>query len=247
VDDAGPDASPDASPDVRTEREGVTRRAILGAARRLFTEQGYGRTSIRQLATAAGVAPRTIYLGFGSKRGVLQALADGLGTDAGEPDTRAIGGSLDEPHLLLALVAQLYRRLYERGNDVIVLLREGAASEPDLRAAVEAGLGRSRRSVGELCQRLDELGALRPGLSVDEAAGHALVLLSHDGYDELVVRRRWGHDAYEAWLAAALDQALLAPTVPAPEAGRGAAPTPTSTPVAPIAPASPTPDERSPT
>jgi AcrR family transcriptional regulator len=192
------------------EREGVTRRAILDAARRLFGEVGYGRTSIRQLAAAAGVAPRTIYLAFGSKRGVLQALADGLGVDAGEGGTRAAGEEAGDPHELLALVAALYRRLYETGNDVIVLLREGAASEPDLRAAVEAGLGHSRRSVGELCARLGEMGVLRAGLTVDAAAGHALVLLSHDGYDELVVRRGWGHDAYERWLAGALADALLA-------------------------------------
>lgn len=202
--------------DVRTAREGVTRTAVLDAARRLFAESGYGRTSIRQLAATAGVAPRTIYLTFGSKRGVLQALADQLSVEAGEAAARAAGEGLDDPRGLLALVAGLYRHLYQHGNDVIVLLREGAASEPDLRAAVEAGLGRSRESVGELCERLGELGALRSGLSVDAAAGHALVLLSHDGYDELVVRRGWSHEQYQQWLASSLEGALLARPGPPP-------------------------------
>lgn len=208
--------------DVRAAREGVTRAAVLDAARRLFAESGYGRTSIRQLAATAGVAPRTIYLTFGSKRGVLQALADNLSVEAGEAAVRAAGEGADDPRSLLGLVAGLYRHLYEHGNDVIVLLREGAASEPDLREAVEAGLGRSRASVAELCERLDELGALRPGLSVDAAAGHALVLLSHDGYDELVVRRGWGHDTYQRWLRSSLEHALLAqagPPPPSPQEG----------------------------
>jgi AcrR family transcriptional regulator len=200
---------------VRAARDQVSRTAILGAARRLFAEEGYGGTSIRRLAAVAGVAPRTIYLNFGSKRGVLQALVDGLALDAGEPAARALGEALDDPRALLGLVAQLYRRLYERGNEVIVLVREGAATEPALRDVLEAGLGRSRESIGELCHRLDELGALPAGQTVDRAAGHALVLVSHDGYDELVVRRGWSHDTYEAWLASSLRAALLGDAEPA--------------------------------
>jgi AcrR family transcriptional regulator len=188
-----------------------TREAILAAARELFVREGYGRTSIRRLAEVAGVATRSVYLTFGSKHGVLVALLEGLGLDAGEPAIRALGEQETDPRALLALVARLYRNLYEHGNEVIVLFREGAATEPALRAVLEAGLGGSRRSVGELCVRLDELRALRPGLDVDGAAGHALVLLSHDGYDELVVRRGWSLDRYEAWLAAALADALLPP------------------------------------
>lgn len=200
---AGPETS------VRAARDHVTRTAILTAARRSFARRGYGGTSIRQLAADAGVAPRTIYLTFGSKRGVLQAMVDGLGIDAGEPVTRALGQAVDDPGELLALVAQLYRRLYEHGNEVIVLLREGAATEPPLRELLESGLERSRQSIAGLCRRLQELGALRPGLTADRAAGHALVLVSHDGYDELVVRRGWSHDTYQCWLESSLGDALL--------------------------------------
>ena len=189
---------------------GPAREAILAAARRLFAEEGYGRTSIRRLAQVAGVAPRSVYLNFGSKHGVLEALLEGLGLDADEPALRSEGEAETDPRVLLDLVARLYRNLYEHGNDVIVLFQEGSATEPALRAVREAGLGRSRRSVGEVCQRLDDLGALRPGLDVDTAAGHALVLLSHGGYDELVVRRGWSLDRYQAWLSDALADALLA-------------------------------------
>lgn len=188
-----------------------TRDAILTAARTLFVSEGYGRTSIRRLARVAGVAPRSVYLIFGSKHGVLEALLESLGLDAGEPAIRAMGEQEKDPRVLLGLVAQLYRNLYEHGNEIIVLFREGAATEPALRAVLEAGLGASRRSVGELCERLDELGALRPDLDVDAAAGHALVLLSQDGYDELVVRRGWSLDRYQAWLRDALVDALLSP------------------------------------
>jgi AcrR family transcriptional regulator len=192
---------------------GTAREAILAAARRLFVDEGYGRTSIRRLAQVAGVAPRSVYLNFGSKHGVLAGLLEGLGLDADEPALRTKGEAETDPRVLLDLVARLYRNLYEHGNELIVLFQEGSATEPAIRAVREAGLGRSRRSVGEVCHRLHDLGALRPGLDVDTAAGHALVLLSHGGYDELVVRRGWALDRYQTWLGDALADALLDPEV----------------------------------
>lgn len=197
-----------AAEQVRTERADVTRRAIVTAARRLFAERGYARTPVRLLAAEAGVAVRTVYLCFGSKRGVLFALVDSLGVDAGELDARRDAADLGGRELV-ARVARLYRNLYERGAGVIDMVRQGAAVEPDLAAALRHGHGRSRAAVEATCARLGELGELRAGLDVDAAAGHALVLLSREGYEELVELRGWGNDAYEAWLAESLEAALL--------------------------------------
>jgi AcrR family transcriptional regulator len=194
---------------VRRERVDVTRRAILDAARRLFAERGYARTPVRLLASEAGVAVRTVYLAFGSKPGVLTALVDFIGEDAGEIETRERGLDIDDGVEIIALVARLYRNLYERGSDVIDLVQQGAAADPELRAALQRGHGHSRASVEATCARLSALGELRAGLTVDEAAGHALVLLSRDGYEEMVELRHWSHDDYEAWLARALGSALL--------------------------------------
>ena len=195
---------------VRRERVDVTRRSILDAARRLFAERGYARTPVRLLASEAGVAVRTVYLAFGSKQGVLTALVDVIGEDAGERATREQAVGVVDGRELIALVARLYRNLYERGADVIDMVQQGAAVEPQLRAALQHGHGRSRASVEATCARLAELGQLRRDLSVDQAAGHALVLLSRDGYEELVELRHWRNDEYEAWLARALEAALLA-------------------------------------
>jgi AcrR family transcriptional regulator len=194
---------------IRRERVDVTRRAILDAARRLFAERGYAQTPVRLLASEAGVAVRTVYLAFGSKQGVLTALVDVIGEDAGELETREQALDVVDGRELVALVARLYRNLYERGADVIDMVQQGAAVEPQLRAALQRGHGRSRASIEATCARISELGGLRHDLTVDQAAGHALVLLSRDGYEELVELRHWSHDDYEAWLARALEAALL--------------------------------------
>jgi AcrR family transcriptional regulator len=194
----------------RNKRTEVTRQAIRDAARRLFAEQGFAGTSVHQLAAEAGVALRTIYLAFGSKQGVLIDLVLTIGLDAGLADEAPnFSAEVTDPRQLIGAMARYRRNLYERGSDVIAMLREGAAAEPELKAALELGLGTSRAAFQGLCMRLQALGALRPGTDIDEAAGHALVLASDDGHDELVRRRGWSYDRYERWLTSALEEALL--------------------------------------
>ncbi len=50
-----------------------TRERIVGVARRQFAARGYERTSLRSLATAAGVDQRLVTYFFGSKRGLFLA------------------------------------------------------------------------------------------------------------------------------------------------------------------------------
>jgi AcrR family transcriptional regulator len=53
-----------------------TRNVILGAARRLFAAAGYDKTSVRDVAAAAGVDPAMIRHYFGSKAELFRATMD---------------------------------------------------------------------------------------------------------------------------------------------------------------------------
>src|SRR6476661_3395372 len=53
-----------------------TRSAIVRTARDLFLEQGYGRTTIADIARAAGVSVETIYGSFGNKAALLHKAWD---------------------------------------------------------------------------------------------------------------------------------------------------------------------------
>src|SRR4051812_31252131 len=58
----------------RQEQAAATRSAILDAASRLFEEQGYLATTMAQVAAAASVSLKTVYLAFETKSGLLRAL-----------------------------------------------------------------------------------------------------------------------------------------------------------------------------
>jgi AcrR family transcriptional regulator len=57
----------------RDRRTARTRQAILDAARELIDEQGYGQTTVDQIADRADVAPRTFFRHFASKEALLFA------------------------------------------------------------------------------------------------------------------------------------------------------------------------------
>ncbi len=59
----------------RERKKLLTRQALVNAAVRLFTEQGYDQTSVADIAEAADVSKRTFFLHFPTKEDVL--LADG--------------------------------------------------------------------------------------------------------------------------------------------------------------------------
>src|SRR5258706_14661268 len=85
----------------REEYAEATRRAILKAARRLFSERGYFATKVDDIAALARVAPATVYAVSGGKHGLLRTLTGAVITD---PIIRAtVGGirPMDEPKAVL--------------------------------------------------------------------------------------------------------------------------------------------------
>jgi TetR/AcrR family transcriptional regulator len=50
---------------------------ILEQALTLFSQRGYGGTSVREICDAAGITKPTLYYFFGSKEGLYRALVDG--------------------------------------------------------------------------------------------------------------------------------------------------------------------------
>src|SRR5215469_18698358 len=61
---------------LRAARVAETKERILAAARELFVHDGYAATTLAAVADAARVAPRTVYVRFGTKAELLRRVVD---------------------------------------------------------------------------------------------------------------------------------------------------------------------------
>lgn len=69
------------------QRAGLTREAVIAAARRIADRDGLERLSMRALAAELGVMPNAIYSHVGSKGELLDALLDSLLGEIEAPET----------------------------------------------------------------------------------------------------------------------------------------------------------------
>lgn len=78
----------------RTRRGPHTRKQILDASLRLFSERGFARTTVRDIAQAADITDAAIYYHFQSKRDVLDALVEERGFVAGLQELERVSAEL---------------------------------------------------------------------------------------------------------------------------------------------------------
>jgi hypothetical protein len=98
----------------------------------------------------------------------------------------------------------------ELGGDIVATFREGAAGDPEVRAAYAVGQSRTREGVGRMCSRLESVGALRPGLTHKLAVDQVVAMFSAEIYEELTgPDSGWSADEYERWLVERLAEILL--------------------------------------
>lgn len=203
----------------RLAQAAQTRLDVLNAARELFPARGYSGTTLNEIAATAGVAVETIYRVFGSKaalfRGVLEAaIAGGAERATIAPEQRPAVRKMAEepdPRRVLELHAATQPGIHARTGPFNRVLMEAASADPDL-ADVWRQL-ESQRLVGmrRLAQRLHDLGSLRRGLTVEEAADVLWTVNSHAVYDLLVSQRGWSPERYRDWIVATNVHSLLAP------------------------------------
>ncbi|HVR41649.1 MAG TPA: TetR/AcrR family transcriptional regulator [Thermoanaerobaculia bacterium] len=68
------------------ERSEKSKNQILDAALRLFSHRGYGATSVRDIAEAAGLSKGNVYHHFPDKETIFRALLDRYFTEMSQPD-----------------------------------------------------------------------------------------------------------------------------------------------------------------
>jgi AcrR family transcriptional regulator len=195
-------------PSLRERKAQLTRDEILRAARHLFAERGYARTSVRDIAQTAGVSAQTVYDSVGSKQALVASLNDLIDAEADIAGLARAAAESDDPSELAATNARITRSILEHCGDIVHALVTGAAAEPELAAVLTEGQRRHVEGAGRIVGLLRRLEALGP-IDPDEAAETLAVVT--DIRFALVMRQSygWSLDRLESWMAATSRTLLL--------------------------------------
>jgi AcrR family transcriptional regulator len=196
-----------------------TRRRILDVAREMLAREPAQSLSMDRLANEAGVARSTVYVAFGSRTGLFDALARYL-LDRARFDR--LVEAVQHPDAREALVMSLREgaRLYASDRDAARTLFSLSLLDPDAAGAIailEHGRAPGMRALAE---RLAEQGHLRGDVGVAEAADILWVVTGFDTFDQLYAGRGLPVAAVAERLTAIAERSLLADRAPAQPASR---------------------------
>jgi AcrR family transcriptional regulator len=200
---------------LRAERARANREAILREAHRMFLADGYARTPVAAIATAAGVSEDLVYKLFGNKRGlVVEVLNFAVTGVHGSPKvldqdrSRKVREETDQRRQLAMFAADISERT-SRGRPVDDVIRSAGEVDPVL-AAKRAEMHQERlANLRTFVGWLRANGPLRPGLDEDDAAVTVWTVTGPDVHRLLVDDLGWDHERYRGWVHATLAAALL--------------------------------------
>jgi AcrR family transcriptional regulator len=201
-------------PDKRAERSRRTREKVIKAARELFVAQGYGATSLQEVADRAGVAVQTIYFVFGNKRTLFKDVVDTSIAGDAEPvatmDREWFRAACAAPTAADQLRAHVRgtREILGRVAPIMPLIAAAAATDPQIAAQWPDGPDPRYTVQHAAAQALAGKPDVRPDVSVAMAADLLFGLLSPQLYLLFVQDRGWSPDRWEEWAYADLTAQL---------------------------------------
>ena len=196
-------------------RSRATRLRITKAATSLFRDHGYTRTTMADIAQAAGVAVQTVYFVFHTKTEVLNS-AYGLAVmgedEPAVPQEQAwYRQAVAEPDattavlLVVAGLGEILRRVAPLDRAI----RTAAAGDTDAASFLAQNEAWRAEGYREMVSFLRTKRALRAGLTEDRATDVMLFLASAGAYRALVTERDWTHAEWTAWTSVALAEQLF--------------------------------------
>jgi AcrR family transcriptional regulator len=200
---------------LRRERAAATRQRVLAAARELFLERGYARTTAREIAARAAVSLDTVYAAAGRKPQIMLELVEQAisGQDRAVPaEARDYVQSVQEAagaRAKIEIYAGALAAVLPRLAPLVQVLREAAPADADC-ARLWRGIA-DRRAANMLlfARDLRATGELRPDL--DDADVADLVWSTNaPEYYQLLAERGWTPERYRRLVVDVWTRVLLA-------------------------------------
>ena len=201
--------------DATRRREAAHRRraAIVEAATALFVRDGFSGATISRIAADAGVSEETVYKAFGNKIALVRAIRDkalaGQGPVHAERRSDRMQASENDPRKIIRAWGVLTMEVAPRVAPVLLLVRDAAASDPEL-AKLQEELDAARLTrMTHNARTLLKGGHLRKAITLDAATDVLWTYSSPELYELLVIRRGWSTERYGRFIADAMIAALL--------------------------------------
>ncbi|MDG2112044.1 MAG: helix-turn-helix domain containing protein [Actinomycetota bacterium] len=202
-------AAADDRPSRRELQAEQTRNDILDAASKCFAADGYGPTSVKQIADVAHVSVQTIYDSIGRKPDLIRELHRML-DQAQDPAADLVQlAETDDAQTIVRIAAQITRRAIEADGDLVRACHVAVTSDPALRS-LGGHDSRTARSVAtEIAKRLDELSGLRPTLTLHDASTSIAMLSDRRAALTLLDEHALDLDEIESWIADMIARTVL--------------------------------------
>lgn len=205
----------------RRERAEVERTAtktrVVEAAARLFVEQGYTKTTMGDIARAAGVAVQSVYNAADGKADLLHLVVDRAVAGDGRPvlvHDRPVAAAIaaePDPAQQIRMIADTICEIQERSAPIQVAYREAAAVDPTIAASVNAAHMRRLESFNAFIQMVP---ADRLRHSPERSAQTMWVIGSSEVFQLMRNTLGWDAPEFRAWLGQTLVDQLLTDDVP---------------------------------
>jgi AcrR family transcriptional regulator len=186
-----------------------TRERILETAREALVSAPRLDFNVGEIGASAGVARSTIYAAFGSRSGLLAAVANDALERAGLPEVIA---EYRRPDPVEAVERSLRAscRMYAREQPVFARLLVLAAVDPDAAAPISRSQADRAMGMSVLAGRLAAAGRLRAGLTEARAADILWLATGFWAFDDLFSGRGLDAEAVAEALVRIVRSTVLA-------------------------------------
>lgn len=186
-----------------------TREAILRHARELFLTQGYGATTVPDIARAAQVATPTVYASTGGKAAMYVELLKPAINDPVAGQAVAAALRTDDPLQVLVLCARGARTGQERYWELVYGLMRRPPEDELARQAVANVATKCLEALTGIARHLLDLGVLKTGVGLADVTDTLWFYFGQNAWCSLVGERGWTFDRAEQWLLRAASHDLL--------------------------------------
>jgi AcrR family transcriptional regulator len=187
----------------------------------VFLERGFAGSTMRAIASQAGVSVPTVELLFGTKGRLLKAAIDVAIAGDDEPvpvldrrwtETAVNAATTDD---FLDIVASMITSAQQRSAGLVLALFEAASTDTELTELAEQMIAARATTAGWVVDQLTRTVPLGVDRTRQEAIDTVWILMDPAVFDRLTRQRQWTVQQYQRWLAASVSRLLIGDTATA--------------------------------